>query len=127
MELHELPGRYGDAIDDRNWEALRPIFTPDAVFKVPSLGVEMNGLDEIIRYMAEDAPHPAAHLMMNIHVDETPQGVRLYTRVALPVADGSETRLHRVAIGSYYDEVVKTDQGWRIYNRLFSSTRVNRD
>ena len=32
LELHELPGRYGDAIDDRNWDRLREIFTDDAVF-----------------------------------------------------------------------------------------------
>jgi SnoaL-like domain len=32
VELHELPGRYGDAIDDRNWHGLDAIFTPDATF-----------------------------------------------------------------------------------------------
>ncbi|MDE0136306.1 MAG: hypothetical protein OXH86_20635 [Acidimicrobiaceae bacterium] len=24
LELHELPGRYGDIIDDRDWEQRRP-------------------------------------------------------------------------------------------------------
>ena len=32
LELHELAGRYGDAIDDRAWERLDHIFTEDAVF-----------------------------------------------------------------------------------------------
>ena len=32
LELHELPGRYGDAIDDRAWDRLDDIFTTDAVF-----------------------------------------------------------------------------------------------
>ena len=32
VEIHELPGRYGDAIDDRNWAALDTVFTQDAVF-----------------------------------------------------------------------------------------------
>ena len=27
IEIHELPGRYGDAIDDRNWPALHAVFT----------------------------------------------------------------------------------------------------
>ena len=32
VEIHELPGRYGDAIDDRNWPGLDAVFTEDAVF-----------------------------------------------------------------------------------------------
>ena len=35
IELHELPGRYGDAIDDRDWARLGTIFTEDAVFYEP--------------------------------------------------------------------------------------------
>ena len=38
LELHELPGRYGDAIDDRNWDRLRQIFTDDAVFDLTGVG-----------------------------------------------------------------------------------------
>ena len=32
VEIHELPGRYGDAIDDRDWARLDTVFTQDAVF-----------------------------------------------------------------------------------------------
>ncbi|MBK6582593.1 MAG: nuclear transport factor 2 family protein [Gammaproteobacteria bacterium] len=46
LALHELPGVYGDAIDDRNWEALDRVFTEDAVFEVIGL-VRMTGLAEI--------------------------------------------------------------------------------
>ena len=38
IELHELPGRYGDAIDDRDWARLGTIFTEDAVFDLTDLG-----------------------------------------------------------------------------------------
>ena len=38
LELHELPGRYGDAIDDRDWDRLGQIFTDDAVFDLTDLG-----------------------------------------------------------------------------------------
>lgn len=48
LELHELPGRYGDAIDDRDWDRLEQIFTDDAVFHLTDLGAPLlEGLDRI--------------------------------------------------------------------------------
>ena len=38
LALHELPGRYGDSIDDRNWDLLRTIFTGDGVFDLTGVG-----------------------------------------------------------------------------------------
>jgi hypothetical protein len=35
IELLELPARYGDAMDDRNWPALEAIFTQDATSTYP--------------------------------------------------------------------------------------------
>ena len=40
IELHELPGRYGDAIDDRNWDGLDAIFTADATFDLTDLAFD---------------------------------------------------------------------------------------
>lgn len=118
LELHELPGRYGDAIDDRNWEQLGTIFTDDAVFDLTDLGApRLVGLAEIKRFMDEDANHPRTHMMTNIYVDETPSGVRLYFRIValLPGA--------KVGTASYYDDVVKTSVGWRVSNRVVTLRR----
>ena len=41
IELHELPGRYGDTIDDRDWDGLGRIFTEDATFDLTDLGVPL--------------------------------------------------------------------------------------
>ena len=38
LELHELPGRYGDAIHDRNWDRLPQISTDDASFALTGVG-----------------------------------------------------------------------------------------
>ena len=73
LELHELPGRYGDAIDDRDWDRLDDIFTNDAVFDLTDLGApRCEGLAAIKQFMDEEAEHPRTHLMTNIYVDETP-------------------------------------------------------
>ena len=51
VEIHELPGRYGDAIDDRNC-ALDTVFTQDAVFDLTGVGSRIcNGLDDIKSFM----------------------------------------------------------------------------
>jgi hypothetical protein len=118
LELHELPGRYGDAIDDRDWARLDQIFTEDAVFDLTDLGgPRLVGLPEIKRYMDEDADHPRTHLMTNIYVDETPDGVRLQFRIVALLPE------RRVGTASYFDHVVKTEHGWRVRDRVLKLRR----
>ena len=47
VEIHELLGRYGDAIDDRDWAKLDTVFTQDAVFDLTGVG---SGLQWTRRY-----------------------------------------------------------------------------
>jgi 3-phenylpropionate/cinnamic acid dioxygenase small subunit len=118
LELHELPGRYGDAIDDRDWDRLDQIFTDDAVFDLTDLGsLRLEGLPEIKRYMDEDANHPRTHMMTNIYVDETPEGVTLRFRIVALLPE------RRVGTASYYDDVVKTPAGWRVKHRVITLRR----
>jgi 3-phenylpropionate/cinnamic acid dioxygenase small subunit len=118
LELHELPGRYGDAIDDRDWRALDRIFTADAVFDLTDLGVPLLvGLPEIKRFMDEDAQHPKTHMMTNIYVDETDAGVELNFRIVALQRGGL------AGTASYYDDVVKTAAGWRVQHRVVTLRR----
>jgi len=118
LELHELPGRYGDAIDDRAWDRLDDIFTADAVFDLTDLGgPSCDGLAEIKRFMDEDAEHPRTHTMTNIYVDETPHGVQLRFRILALLGGG------KVGTASYYDDVVKTPAGWRVRHRVVTRRR----
>jgi hypothetical protein len=121
VELHELPGRYGDAIDDRDWDRLDRIFTDDAVFDLTDLGApRLEGLAEIKRFMDEDAQHPRTHLMTNIYADETPDGVKLSFRIIALMPE------RRVFTASYYDDVVETPNGWRVKHRVITSRRRTR-
>jgi hypothetical protein len=118
LALHELPGRYGDCIDGRDWSGLARCFTDDAVFDLTDLGIPpLEGLPAIQRFMAEEATHPLTHLMTNIYVDETPDGVRLHSRLVATLED------RRIGSGAYRDLVVKTDDGWRIKHRVFRLMR----
>lgn len=118
LELHELPGRYGDAIDDRDWTGLDRIFTHDATFDLTDLGVPLLvGLAEIRRFMDEDAQHPKTHTMTNVYVDEDDDGVRLNFRIVALQRGGL------AGTASYYDQVIKTDAGWRVQHRVVTLRR----
>jgi hypothetical protein len=118
LELHELPGRYGDAIDDRAWDRLDGIFTADAVFDLTDLGgPRCEGLAAIKRFMDEEAEHPRTHTMTNIYVNETPAGVELRFRIIALLGGG------KVGTASYYDDVVRTDAGWRVSHRVVTLRR----
>jgi SnoaL-like domain len=122
LELHELPGRYGDAIDDRAWDRLDDIFTIDGVFDLTDLGGPCcEGLAAIKEFMDTYDDHPRSHLMTNIYVDEAPSGVQLRFRIIALLGGG------KVGTASYYDDVVKTSAGWRVTNRVITRRRRPRD
>lgn len=114
LALHELPGRYGDLIDDKDWEGLAAIFTDGATFSIN--GRPLASLAEIRHYMAYEANHPLAHLMTNVYVDEIDGAIVLSSRIVAMRPDGT------IKSGRYRDVVVKGDQGWRVTERVFVST-----
>ena len=112
LELHELPGRYGDAIDDRNWDHIRNIFTEDAVFDLTGVGSRrLEGINDIVDFMNVDAEHPKTHMMTNIYVDVDVEKVTMNFRIVALLGKGL------VGTASYYDHVVRTDDGWRVKHR----------
>ncbi len=111
--LHELPGRYGDLIDDRDWDGLSQIFVDEATFEIP--GEVLDGLEAIREFM-RGAKHPRTHLMTNVVVDETDDEVILRSRLIGMRRDG------RFISGRYRDVVVKTDDGWRVVTRVYTPT-----
>ena len=118
LEIHEIPGRYGDSIDDRDWNKLRAIFTEDAVFDLTGVGSRvLNGIDDIVNFMEEEAAHPRTHMMTNIYCDPTPDGAELRFRIVALRGKGL------TGTASYYDQVVKTDEGWRVKHRVTTLRR----
>ena len=118
VEIHELPGRYGDAIDDRNWTGLDAVFTKDAVFDLTGVGSRIcHGLDDIKSCMESEAAHPRTHMMTNVYADSDEDGVTMRFRIVARIGKG------RTATASYYDKIVKTDEGWRTQHRYVSNRR----
>jgi hypothetical protein len=114
LELHELPGRYGDIIDDRNWDSLANVFTEDATFEVD--GKVLSTLAQIQNFMSAGTNHPLTHLMTNIYIDETAEGTILHSRIVAMQNDGT------IFSGRYRDLVVNEGQGWRFKHRVYVTT-----
>ena len=118
VEIHELPGRYGDSIDDRNWAALDRVFTQDAVFDLTGVGSRIcNGLDDIKSFMESEAAHPRTHMMTNVYTDSDEEGITMRFRIVALIGKGL------TSTASYYDRIVKTEDGWRTQHRYVSSRR----
>jgi ketosteroid isomerase-like protein len=118
VALHELAARYGDAIDAGDWEGLAGIFTDDAVFDLSDAGgPRIESLDELRKFMSDAPNKPIGHHITNIHVDAPAGGPVLLRSRVVSVREAVTTS------GSYVDEVVKTDSGWRIAVRSFTPGR----
>lgn len=120
--IHQLLGRYGHLIDERDWERFGSLFTPDATIDYEStIGrVERAGRDAIVAWFREiEQSHPPAHHVTNIVVDEfsdTTGRVDVHSKFIAPY-----TRPHhlpkRLYGGRYHDVVVKTDAGWHFVHK----------
>ncbi len=61
--------------------------------------------------MEEEAQHPRTHMMTNIYTDATEAGAELRFRIVALLGQG------KTGTASYYDQVVKTPDGWRVKHR----------
>ena len=123
LEVHHLLGRYGHAIDARDWRTFRSLFTDDAVLdytavRAPSV---LHGIDEILSYF-EPANHPSAHHVTNIVVtaaeslDGRPTAT-VHSKWLAPYTRASHTP-KRWAGGEYHDTVVRTTDGWKFSHKV---------
>ena len=114
LEIHELMARYGNIIDERQFSRTREVFTADARYDLSDLddGV-MVGVEAIVAMWTASTTHPLAHHVTNVEITTEPDGtVAVYSKVIGVGYKG------RVGSATYHDVVHKTDDGWRIAERV---------
>ncbi|WP_431238274.1 nuclear transport factor 2 family protein [Mycolicibacterium aichiense] len=124
QDISDLLIRYASGIDRRDWDLFRTVFTPDCHLDYGEIGV-WNGVDEVTEFM--DVAHAAAgylmHRISNIVIDL--QGdqatTRCYVDAWIMAADNNSGVNAR---GFYDDEIVRSDAGWRIARRTFTTVQV---
>ena len=118
IEINDLLIRYTRAIDQKDWELLDTVFTPDADIDYVATGGIKGRYPEVRAWLAKVlALFPiTVHYVTNSEV--TLQGDRAAARTAVynPMFLGnSDGGLHHFAVGAYYvDELVRTAKWWRL-------------
>ena len=120
LDVTDVLTRYATAIDRRDWALLRSCFTEDLDADYGPIGT-WRGPDEITDWMRR-AHEPCGHTLHRItNVTVTPHdgGVTARSYVdALVMLAGNRSGTR--GVGVYDDELVATDDGWRIARRRFT-------
>src|SRR5262245_13743358 len=113
MAIREVVVRYGFALDERDWDALRQVFTEDAVWE----GLAPPGLEGIIQQLKVNQ-HPHQHVLANHLIEDVSDDEVIVWSKALFPGTG-DLALEAV----YRDVVVRTPDGWRVKHK--SAKRFN--
>jgi 3-phenylpropionate/cinnamic acid dioxygenase small subunit len=118
LEIEELLVRYCYAVDDRDWNAYRNIFTSDAVLDDTVTGGIRSGVEEHVTYMQRAlskiliSQHAISTILIEVRGDDA--NVRVHCSCPM-VVDIGEGKRHVFFQGLWYrDRVVRTPNGWRI-------------
>ena len=121
IEINDLLIRYTRAIDQKDWELLDTVFTPDADIDYVATGGIKGRYPEVRAWLAKVlALFPiTVHYVTNSEVtlegDRAAARTAVYNPMFLGSSDGSR---HSFVVGAYYvDELVRTEAGWRIAKR----------
>lgn len=118
LEIQDLFARYSFAIDDRDWDALDQVFTPDAIIDYREAGGPRGALPEIKRWLPtalsrfSSFQHMVATTRLELAADRASSRTILFN----PMTYGQDGRVFFVGLW-YHDDLVRTAQGWRITQR----------
>src|SRR5579875_3499738 len=112
--------RYATGIDRRDWPLFRTVFTEDCELDYGEIGV-WRGVDAVTEFM-QQAHAMAGHTLHRlsnqvIAVNGDSAEARTYVDALIMVDDNQGVN----GIGYYDDEIVRTDAGWRIARRRFTT------
>lgn len=124
LAIQDVLVRYGTSLDDQDWPRFATCFVPDAVANYGGLG-EHTGRDKI-QSLCEQALAPldgSQHFISNfeieIHGDRAKSRCYLMAQHMKKSAPGGP---HFLLAGTYRDELIRTDEGWRITRRELVTT-----
>lgn len=128
LEIQQLLVDYSTAIDNRRFDDLDKVFTPDAYIDYTALGGIEGHYPEVKKWLSEVLPNfPVyAHMLGNFSV--TIDGDKASSRVICfnPMVLGGDPQAKQDQIlfcGLWYDdEFVRTPEGWRMTRRVETKT-----
>jgi 3-phenylpropionate/cinnamic acid dioxygenase small subunit len=124
QDISEVLLRYATGIDRRDWPLFRTVFTDDCELNYGEVG-SWHGVDAITEFM-QQAHEMASHTMHRltnqvITVDGDTAQSRTYVDALIMLGEGNSGVN---AAGFYDDELIRTENGWRVARREFVQVRV---
>jgi hypothetical protein len=122
IEIADLLTRYTTAIDTKDWDLLDTCFTPDADVDYVSSGGIAGKYPEVRKWLEKALAifDVTIHAISNSEVTLDGDRAKAKTLVNNPMcilsdgADGKKTQTIFTVYAYYHDDLVRTDQGWRI-------------
>ena len=122
IEIDDLITRYATAVDTKDWDLYRTVFTDDAVIDYTSAGGIRGSLGEVVEWLSHALKlfPMTQHLVTNRHVvldgDTATGRCYFYNPLGRPDDEG---RMKLLFFGGYYnDRFRRTADGWRIAERV---------
>lgn len=124
QDISDVSVRYAIAIDRRDWALFRTCFTEDCEVDYGEIGV-WHDVDSISAFMeAMHAPAgPSVHRITNQYIEPKGDGATARSYVDAIVM-GPDGRSGAHATGYYDDELVQTEQGWKIARLRFTMVLI---
>jgi hypothetical protein len=115
VAIQQLEAFCHHAVDFTDQSLLPQVFTHDAKFDARLCGGPVcEGLEAIVAFFAlGKPPHPVSHHMTNCWVHEESGHVMVKMKWMVP-----DRQVARMWGGENNDRVVRTEQGWRIQERV---------
>jgi 3-phenylpropionate/cinnamic acid dioxygenase small subunit len=120
LEIEQVLVRYCHAIDQRDWDAYRSVYTRDAVIDDVSAG-SGNSVDQMVAFLSSALEkvsliqHAISTSLIKIDGDRASARTICHCPVVLDRGDG-QTEMFFQGLW-YVDELVRTPDGWKISKR----------
>jgi 3-phenylpropionate/cinnamic acid dioxygenase small subunit len=114
IEIGELLARYARAVDSRDWELWKSVFTPDAHIDYSSAGAAVGLRDEVADWLEKGlaAVPMTQHFISNVEIDLNGDTARVRAMFYNPMLLPGMSDLSYCG-GNYRHDMTRTPSGWR--------------
>jgi ketosteroid isomerase-like protein len=121
LEIENLLVRYCYALDDRDWDAFRSVFTPDAIIDNTETGGPRAGVEETARFLQKALAKTliSQHAISTVQLDIRGDTATARSHCSCPIVlDSGGGKRHVFFQGLWYrDRLVRTPAGWKLAER----------
>jgi hypothetical protein len=122
LEIEDVLTRYCYAIDDREWDVYRGLFTPDAVIDDRVTGGLKSGVEEHVTYLKKALAkiQLSQHAISTVLLQVNGNIAQMRAHCSCPmVVDLGEARKQVFLQGLWYrNSLIRTREGWKISHLL---------